>query len=132
MPDFYRMSFPNPETHKLDNFGFIDYKQPLNKQQDMRTSTYFGNKYVTDTMLGNTINCKFKETPPYREDVTLAMHRQSDYKTNYTWKVFIRDEYHCILSNIIFCTYISLEIPTKFVIPPWLKWMVLNPFMNAK
>ncbi|XP_061394340.1 uncharacterized protein LOC133329899 [Musca vetustissima] len=80
------MPSTNPQSHKLNEFGFIDYQQPLNKQQDMRTSTYFGNKYMTDTMLGNTIDCKFKETPSYKEDVTLAMHRQSDYKTNYTWK----------------------------------------------
>lgn len=74
-------------THKLNRFGFIDYKQPLNKQQDMRTSTYFGNKHMTDIMLGNTIHAKFKESRPYIENAVLDQQRTSDYKANYVWKV---------------------------------------------
>ncbi|XP_073818880.1 uncharacterized protein [Musca autumnalis] len=80
------MASTKSEAYKLNEFSFIDYQEPLNKQQDMRTSTYIGNKYMTDTMLGNNIDYKIRESPPYKEDVVLAQQRQSDYKTNYIWK----------------------------------------------
>lgn len=76
------------EPHKMDEFGFIDYKKPLKKQQqDMRTSTYLGHKIMSDVMLGNKIQATFKETRPYQEDLVLAKHRTSDYKANFVCKV---------------------------------------------
>ncbi|XP_065367545.1 uncharacterized protein LOC135960229 [Calliphora vicina] len=79
-------------SHKLNEFGFMDYKKPLCKQQDMRTSTYLGHKPMDDTMLGNKIQAKFKETRPYEEDPVLEKHRTSDYKSNYVWKFGSTDE----------------------------------------
>lgn len=89
------MAHKNREPHQLDKFGFIDYKKPLQRQQDMRTSTYLGHKIVNDTMLGNKIQTAFKATRPYQEDLVLAKHRTTDYKTNFVYKVsslqFLKD-----------------------------------------
>lgn len=73
--------------HKLNEFGFMDYKKPLDKQQDMRTSTYLGHKLMNDTTLGNKIQTINKETIPYKDDPILEKHRISHYKANYEWKV---------------------------------------------
>ena len=74
-------------SHKLNEFGFMDYKKPLGKQQDMRTSTYMGHKIIDDNMFGNKIQATYKETRPYKEDPVLEKRRISDYKASYEWKV---------------------------------------------
>ncbi|XP_037815633.1 uncharacterized protein LOC119606267 [Lucilia sericata] len=80
------------ESHKLNEFGFMDYKKPLGNEQDMRTSTYLGHKIMGDTMLNNKIQPMCKETKSYEEDAVLEKHRTSDYKANYVWKFGIPDE----------------------------------------
>ncbi|KAI9583471.1 hypothetical protein GQX74_005219 [Glossina fuscipes] len=74
------------DTSKLDEFGSLDYKQPMPKQQDMRTSTYLGNRYINDTMYGNKIHAKINESRHFVEDEVLVKQRTSDYKANYVWK----------------------------------------------
>lgn len=73
--------------HKLNDFRFIDYKKPLGKQRDMRTSTYIGHKLMDDKTLGNKLLPTYKETRPYKEDSVLEKHRITDYKANFMWKV---------------------------------------------
>ncbi|KAM7363092.1 uncharacterized protein ACRADG_000144 [Cochliomyia hominivorax] len=86
-------------SHKLNEFGFMDYKKPLGKQQDMRTSTYLGHKLINDTMLGNKILAKYKETKPYENDPVLANHRTSVSKANYGWKFDDQEEIRNVSLN---------------------------------
>ncbi|XP_075169726.1 uncharacterized protein LOC142241779 [Haematobia irritans] len=72
------------DSKQLNELGFIDYQKPLNNLQDMRTSTYVGCKYMTDTNLDTRIHEKFEECRSYREDPML--NRTTEYKANYEWK----------------------------------------------
>lgn len=58
---------------------------------------------MTDTMMGNHMRAKIKESKPYRLDPTLEEMRTSDYKANYTWKVRINAIY---FSHMYVCMYL--------------------------
>lgn len=84
------MSKCKPVTNfKLDAFANMDYKKPIDKAPDYRTSTYLGTRYINDTMYGNKTHANLNKPMAFDDNPLLMEYRISDYKANYTWKVLL-------------------------------------------
>uniref|UniRef100_A0A1A9ZPQ6 Uncharacterized protein n=1 Tax=Glossina pallidipes TaxID=7398 RepID=A0A1A9ZPQ6_GLOPL len=71
---------------EFHDFNYIDYMRPINKLDDMRTSTYVGSKRLNNIASMTKFHHKLNESHPYTYDEFLEKYRGSDYTNNFTRK----------------------------------------------